>query len=184
MEERARAKARDKAFGRDGEGSRRARNAGAVTMSRGETLTGRAANDLMRGKPQQTAATRPRKTAKRRRDALPGMKTWKKRSFALYGALCLVCKPDRKAEGKRPRKADHAHHVVPVNVILDDIRKPLELRRRLAVDARNSCPADGDCHMGHENASKRIPRSRLPLDAIAWAYEHDYGYYIERIYPE
>jgi hypothetical protein len=42
-----------------------------------------------------------------------------------------------------------------------------------------------DCHERHENASRRIPRDRLPAGVVEWAYVQGFGWYIERpgIYP-
>jgi len=150
FQDRARDKAREKAYGRDGERSRSLRAKSEVVV-------------------ENFGAPKPR----RRRDRLPGARTFKRRVFGLYGSKCVVC-------GKR---ADQAHHGIPVNVILDDVRKPPDVRRAIANDARHGVPVCTPDHHAHEGASRRIRRWELPQGVIDWATEHGYEYRIEALYP-
>lgn len=132
----------------------------------------------LRSKPLNTAAIMKRNPRWRREEkTLPGASGWTQRVFALYGRLCVVC-----SEPGKPVPAVHGHHAVPKQTIL--ARGDLEL----AYDQRNGVPICLDCHHKHEfpgATGGRIPRSKLPEGVIEWAYEHDFGWYIDKraIYP-
>ena len=71
------------------------------------------------------------------------------------------------------RKAVHLHHVYGV-----------ALWPELATEADNLVGVAFDCHMAHENASRRLPRARLPDCALKLADKIGGRafYYLERTY--
>jgi hypothetical protein len=66
--------------------------------------------------------------------------------------LCVVCVFDGKSNQRRG-KAVHLHHAFP---------KQRNRWPHLAKDSRNLVGVCFDCHMAHENASRRIPLEALP----------------------
>jgi hypothetical protein len=115
-------------------------------------------------------ATNPK--ARGRRSRVPGLRGFTQRVFALYGDRCVVCHG----------KAVQAHHVVPLRTLF---ARGEDYALEAGGDARNGAPICVACHESHENASRRIRRSELPVGVIRWAQQEDFGWYIDRpgIYP-
>lgn len=105
-----------------------------------------------------------------RRSRVPGLRGFTQRVFTLYGNRCVVC-------GGR---AVQAHHAIALRTLF--ARSEAD-GKALGADARNGVPVCALDHARHENASRRIRRSELPLGVIAWAEEHDFGWFIDRTYP-
>lgn len=77
-------------------------------------------------------------------------------------ARCIVC------EGV----AEDAHHVIPkqrLKAIAGRLSMTPDETSDLLMDRRNGVPLCRRCHDLHESAHKRIPRSKLPPKAIAFA---------------
>jgi 5-methylcytosine-specific restriction endonuclease McrA len=65
---------------------------------------------------------------------------------------CVVCL-HRGRRGRSLGKAVHLHHVLP---------KGLDRFKRWATESANLIGLCFDCHMAHENASRRVPWEALP----------------------
>jgi hypothetical protein len=68
---------------------------------------------------------------------------------------CAVC----------PGRAVHQHHIIPRQVL-----KREGYRGRMD-DPRNLMDLCFDCHMSHENWSRRLTKAQLPAEAFAFARE-------------
>jgi hypothetical protein len=142
-------------------------------MRRGEPL--RRKTGLKRTPLNKRALLKNNPPFRREEKTLPGATGWTQRVFALYGNLCVVC-----SKPGRPVRAVQAHHATPKRTII------ARGDNELAYDQRNGVPVCKRCHERHETATRRIPRSKLPEGVIRWAYEHDFGWYIDKrdIYPD
>lgn len=131
---------------------------------------------LNRSKPLRRSSWQRRNPRKRKNPRANG---WTKRVFFLYGQKCYC--------GKR---ATQAHHVVPRQRIMADVRLTQEEREALEYDARNGLPICDGCHAAHELAaghkeSRRIPHGALRPQNLAWALAWGFAYVVNdrNVYP-
>jgi len=123
-------------------------------------------SELKRSSPLGSGSGLNRKPMKRsrrkHRKRIP--KDMRERVLEITGGFCFLC---------GVRRAVHLHHFLPVQ------RWP-----ELELDEDNLRGMCFDCHMGHENASKRIPYEALPRDTLEMVYGHPAAEdYLKRIYP-
>lgn len=86
---------------------------------------------------------------------------------------CVVC---------GSRKRVQAHHVVPAQKIKQVASARLLEPLSLLYDVRNGVALCGLCHDNHTTAKERVPRSKLPVAALAFASELALLYVIDREY--
>lgn len=169
-EERARERALERARGREGQKSTALRAATAPSDFRdaGGKLIFPPAIDRNGNRIVSWRQTNP----KRRRDRVAGLRGFTQRVKSLHGGKCLVC----------GHRAVQAHHIVPLRTLF---AQGEDVAQELGGDQRNGMPVCKTCHERHEQAFKRIPRSKLPAIAIEWAEAYGFAWYVEdrRVYP-
>lgn len=95
---------------------------------------------------------------------------WTGNVFRLYGAGSVV--PPH-------RRATHAHHAIPIQVLLRTNKPALVWRPELGV------PVTGPEHDAHHHGTRKIRHSELPEQVIEFARALGFGWYIDdpRNYP-